>query len=267
MATDGPIFHFYTLLTKDDQYARMRSSLAEMGFDETNSVFTVLDNREGNAHEPYSAIGKAVREAETPYIVFCHQDLVFQKGPEELLHALRDLDERDPAWAVAGNAGGTSGCETVFCVDDHSGHLDKGPRPSRVLTLDENFLIVRRDSGIACSPEISGFHLYGTDLCLNAYRQGRSAYVIEYRLTHLSSTLDYGGLLRQAREFVKVWHPRIGGAVILTSAMVMVLTPFPPLTAALTRGAVSSRLWHRSDLLRRIDRLLGPWRPKWLPRL
>lgn len=266
MATEGPSFHFFTLLTKDDQYSRMRESLAQVGFDETNSVFTVLDNRSGNAHEPYSAIGQAVREAQAPYVVFCHQDLVFGLGPAVLREALRDLDERDPTWAVAGNAGGTPNDETVFCVDDHSGRLDKGPRPSRVLTLDENLLIVRRDSGLACSTELSGFHLYGADLCLNAYRQGRSAYVIEYRLTHLSSTLDYGGLLQKAREFVKVWHPRIGGAVILTSAMVMVLTPFPPLTATLTRGVVSSRLWHRAALLRRIDVLLRPWRPKWLPK-
>ena len=154
----------------------------------------------------------------------------------------------------------------MFCVDDHSGSLDKGARPSRVLTLDENLLVIRRDAELACTPELSGFHLYGTDLCLNAYARGRSAYVVEYRLTHLSSTLDYGGLLRQAREFVRVWHPRIGGAVVLTSAMAMVLTPFPPLTAALTRGVVSSHLWHRSGLLRLIDRLLRPWRPKWLPK-
>lgn len=265
MTLATPTFHFFTLVTRSEQYDAMRASLAQVGFDETNALFTVLDNREGNAHEPYSAITRAVAEAQAPYVVFCHQDLLFQKGPDDLRAALAAVDAIDPTWAVAGNAGGTPEGDLIFCIDDHSGSHDQGVRPGKVLTLDENFLVIRRDAGVGCSPELSGFHLYGTDLCLNAYAEGHSAYVVEYRLKHASSSLDYGGMFRIAKGFERVWRRRVGGAVLQTAAMVVVLTRNPVLYAVLVYGRIARKLWGKADAIRRLNQLMRSKRPAWLP--
>ena len=244
----------------------MRASLANVGFDDANSLFTLLDNRQGNAHEPYSAINRAIDEAQAPYVVFCHQDLVFRHGPERLLRALAAIEAVDPRWAVAGNAGRTPQQDFVFCVDDHSGSHDVGDRPGRVLTLDENFLVIRKDSGVGCSPELSGFHLYGTDLCLNAYRAGRSAYVLDYRLRHDGTTLDHAALYRLAVPFARLWRRSVGGAVLSTPSAVIVLSRVPGLYEYLVKTGLARRLLYNRDWLRRLDRLLAPWRPAWLPK-
>jgi hypothetical protein len=61
----------------------------------------------------------------------------------------------------------------------------------KVNTLDECFLIIRRESGVTVSQELTGFHFYGTDLCLNAEKLGCSSYVIDFPIMHSSEgTID-----------------------------------------------------------------------------
>ncbi len=265
--TKNVSFHFFTLLTNDSQYNGMKESLHAVGFDESNSVFTTFDNRKANIYEPYSAIGQAVREAQAPYVIFCHQDLLFHQGPDELRSALEELSALDPTWAVAGNAGRAPNHEPIFFIQDHTGVQDFGTRPGKVLTLDENFLVIRRDSGLSCSTGLSGFHLYATDLCLNAYLKGLTAYVIEFRLTHLGSSLDYNGLYVQAIKFVNFWRFRVGGAVLQTPSAMLVLSPVPFLYEALVRRGKMREWQGNAHVSRKIDRLIGMLRVKWLPRL
>ena len=53
------------------------------------------------------------------------------------------------------------------------------------MSLDENFIILRKDSAVRFSDDLSGFHLYGTDIVFQAHLQGRSAYVVDFHLEHL----------------------------------------------------------------------------------
>ena len=263
--SDGPRFHFFTLLTKDDQYAEMRASLATAGFDDSNAIFTVLDNRQTNAHEPYSAITEAVRTARAPYIVFCHQDLVFYQGPDALLGAIAEVQARDPDWAVLGNAGFTPGLDASVFLDDHAGAHRVGVVPARVLSLDENFLLIRRDASVGCSPELSGFHLYGTDLCLNAYALGFSAWTLDYSLMHKGSSLDGTALHRLAPAFRRAWRGRLRGGVVVTPCVVMIFSRVPLLFEAANRPAAHARIMKRFRLVRTLDYLLRHGRPDWLP--
>jgi hypothetical protein len=56
----------------------------------------------------------------------------------------------------------------------------------KVQSLDENFILVRKDANLGASSDLDGFHLYGFDLCFMAAMRGYSAYVVDFRLQHLS---------------------------------------------------------------------------------
>jgi hypothetical protein len=107
-------------------------------------------------------------------------------GAPELIAALAGLDRLDPEWVVAGNAGGTSDLRLVRGLYDPHGGSTDDRLPVRVVSLDENFLVFNRSRPPRCSPGLSGFHLYGTDVSLNASKERGAAYVIDMPLTHLS---------------------------------------------------------------------------------
>lgn len=261
----NPSFHFFTLVTNTDQYEAMRASLAKSGFDETNALFTIFDNRERNEFEPFSAVSRAVKEARAPFVVFCHQDLMFDQGPAELRAAIAEVEAIDPKWAILGNAGQMTSFMIVSNFDSPHGPSVRGDLPARVLTFDENFLVIKRDSGLDCSPEISGFHLYATDLCWRAYERGFTAYVLNFKVLHVGGTLGYPGLHEMAWRFHRVWRRKIRGAVLFTPCMLFIFSRVPFLFAATNREGMHTRLMGRLRLARTLDFLLRYGRPAWLP--
>jgi hypothetical protein len=58
--------------------------------------------------------------------------------------------------------------------------------PVKTMTLDENFLVVKNAANLSLSNDLSGFHLYGTDICLIADILGYNSYVIQFKLLHES---------------------------------------------------------------------------------
>jgi hypothetical protein len=107
-----------------------------------------------------------------------------------------ELNEIDPRWAVLGNAG----MDDDGCACAHISHpsdqnpagnlpverLFAGNLPSRCQSLDENFLVVKRASGLRFSVDLTGFHFYGTDICQIAKTLGYSAWVVNFHLLHKS---------------------------------------------------------------------------------
>ena len=133
------------------------------------------------------------------FVILCHQDVrLLGEGRVALDARLADLDARDPTWAVAGNAGGIRpGALALRISDPHGADQRRGLLPCRVASLDENFLIVRREARIGFSRDLSGFHFYGADVCLAADVMGHSCYVVDFHLQHLSPG-------RKGAEFTQV---------------------------------------------------------------
>ncbi len=182
------IFHICTIANDLSQYDSMKQSFLEAGFDQERCRYSLFDNSENNYYEPYKTLYNVQHSTEEPYLIFCHQDIRLDRGHgiDHLLHVIEQLNEKHPQWAVAGNAGVSDDFYLAVNIVDPNGVQNSGLFPFQVQSLDENFLLYRTGTNIYCSSDIEGFHLYGTDLCLQAIQNGRTCYVVNFCLTHLS---------------------------------------------------------------------------------
>jgi hypothetical protein len=135
-----------------------------------------------------AAYAKVMRDAYAEFLIFAHQDVYLPRGWfDKLEREIDRLSESDPEWAVAGLA-------AVRADGSWCGHLwDSGlgfhcgrpfSEPVPVASLDELLLIIRRGAKVSFDPELPRFHLYGTDIVLTAYSQGKSAYVMDVPAIH-----------------------------------------------------------------------------------
>ena len=181
-------FSICTLVTDHSEYAAMVGSFRAGGFDGSDCEYLYLDNSLENAFDAFAGGNIFLREASGDFIILCHQDLLLLDDDRTTLETrLAELDTVDSDWALCGNAGGTKRGELALRITDpHGIDQTRGALPARALTLDENFIVVRRDANLALSHDLSGFHLYGADLCIIADVLGRSAWVIDFHLRHKS---------------------------------------------------------------------------------
>lgn len=180
----------FTFVNDDHQYAEMVRAFKQVGF----GPFVQLSDQDD---DPYTAINRIGRDA---YAVLCHQDVRPNNcRAAELFRRLEELDRIDPSWTVAGNAGVTRDFKVVRRLVDAFGGSTPNDWPIKVVSLDENFLVL---NGARCSPELSGFHMYGTDVCMYG-----PAYVIDFPLEHLGDKRFPSGDYRQVRDrFVERWQ-------------------------------------------------------------
>lgn len=211
-AAAAPEFSICTLVTDHDQWRAMQASFAAHGFGDAE--FLQLDNSRSNRWCGYAGLAAMIREARGRFVICCHQDVrLIGDGAVVLRERLAALEAHDPSWAIAGNAGASpEGQLLIRITDPHGADQRRGPFPGLVHSLDENFLLLKGGTGIVPSPDLSGFHLYGTDLCLAARQAGRSAWVIDFHLHHLSPGRVDRGFLDCQEAFEKAWGRRVGRA-------------------------------------------------------
>ena len=179
------LFTIATIVNDGAQYEEMRRSFDAAGF-AGDCEYLALDNREGNRFEAYGGIRTLLTRARGNYVIVCHQDIrLITDGRVQLLERLGELERLDPFWALAGNAGGTKQGLARRISDPHGENQRVGALPAVAQSLDENFILLKRAAMIAPSADLAGFHLYGTDLCLQARMRGHSASVIDFHLRHL----------------------------------------------------------------------------------
>ncbi|WP_411273211.1 hypothetical protein [Daejeonella sp.] len=177
-----------TLVTDQAQYEGMMQSFIQAGFNTTLCEFLVADNTKGNKFEAYRAINRFLQEAQGRYIIVCHQDILINYDQEYVLkERIAELDCIDPKWGIAGNAGAMDLYQMAMVITQNKKLIRKGKFPSKVISLDENFLLIKAEANLAVSGDISGFHLYGTDICLIADCMGWNSYVIDFNISHDSS--------------------------------------------------------------------------------
>jgi len=146
----------------------------------------------------YASAGLAynggIKTSASPVMVFAHQDIFFPQGWFEFLsQTIREIAIKDPNWGVLGVYGtGTSG-QAIGHI--YSTGLEKVlghplEEPQEASSLDEVVLVVRRSAGLQFDEALPGFHLYGTDICLQARNQGLKCYVVSDFCIHNSNGLS-----------------------------------------------------------------------------
>lgn len=230
----APRYAIATLVTDPAQYAAMRTSFSQHGFDGDCTEYLYIDNTGPNQTDAFRGLNALLDAARAPYVILCHQDVRLLTDDRAALDArLEALSQRDPAWAVAGNAGGFApGRLALRITDPHGADQNSGSFPARVMSLDENFIVVRRASRVGLSHDLAGFHFYGADICLHARMMGCSAYVIDFHLKHLSPGRKDESFAIAERAFVAKWSRALEAGWMQTTCSLTYLTGDPIRRAA-----------------------------------
>lgn len=225
-ATPAFEFTICTLVTRKGEYAEMLDSFVSSGFTSDNCEFLYADNTQGNQFDAYKAFNLFLRQAKGKYIIVCHQDVLINIDHINNLRShLNQLDQLDPSWAICGNAGGVAPNHVVYHINYPShGLTSKGNFPIKVRSLDENFLVIKNEALLKVSTVLKGFHLYATDLCLQAALNGYTAYAIAFTLTHKSRGNKDHSFDQVQRELVTRYRTFFSTRWIQTNSTVFLLT-------------------------------------------
>jgi hypothetical protein len=128
-----------------------------------------------------SAYNSGLAEAQNEIVAFAHQDIFFPRHwTEQIQRAVTRLETQDPNWGVLGLVGVSRDTQDVrgYCYSTGLQRFVGKPFENvvEVRSLDEIVLIVRRSSGLTFDSNLPDFHLYGTDICLEAEKRGLKCY-------------------------------------------------------------------------------------------
>ena len=141
------------------------------------------------------AFAQGAQRARHPWRVFVHQDVYFPAGAGLLLaEQLGEMTANGRAAAPVGFAGLEAGMDLrtglryAGQVIDRTQHFDHAPSVSGV-SIDEFAVVLHTSTPVALDPTL-GWHLWGTDLCLQALAIGGApcAQIVRVPLFHNSTT-------------------------------------------------------------------------------
>lgn len=198
-----PGYSIVTLVNDEGQYGAMLASFRAGGFLEPDVEYLAARA----APSASAGLNALMNAARGHFVILCHQDVrLLSDGRTALDSRLEALATLDPTWALAGNAGGTTpGRLAMRITDPHGSNRRIGDLPERVASLDENFIVARAEAGLRFSRNLSGFHLYGADICLVADILGWSAWVIDFHIEHLSPGRKDGSFAEAELRFREKW--------------------------------------------------------------
>jgi SAM-dependent methyltransferase len=167
-----------------------------------------------------AAFNWGVSQSSSPWLIFCHQDVYFPKGSGHAIAAiLSEIPQSEAARTILGFAGLT--------VKQNSGQLDlvkaglvvdrvnlfDHPESRSAVSIDEFAVVLNRNCNYKVDPTL-GWHLWATDLCLQAIfdRQQRThARLLRVPLFH--NSLCDGSLppaFHASAEILAGKYPQLG---------------------------------------------------------
>jgi hypothetical protein len=143
-----------------------------------------------NAASATVAIRSVIERADSPVVIMAHQDVYLPAGfIARLRAALERVERLAPNWAVLGIIGVDAAGRIRGRTWSTGLKREVGTReaePVAVVSLDEVLLVLRKDAIGCVDTDLTGFHLYGTDLVRSAMRAGRPSFVVDLPVVHNS---------------------------------------------------------------------------------
>lgn len=209
------LFHVFVCARTSDTEILRRDLLRSPAIADNEVPVSVLWNQESAS----SAFADAVKNATAEFLIFTHCDVYFPKRWFERLEwEVNRLARIDSNWAIAGFSAITSSGELVGRIWDSSLEpITKGvfgkplTVPIPIVSTDEMAFVVRREANITFDPLLPNFHLYATDIILNAERCGKRSYGLDMPLIHNAKAQlrvgpDYVG---SYKYMVQKWSKRL----------------------------------------------------------
>ncbi|WP_186755425.1 glycosyltransferase [Echinicola salinicaeni] len=194
-----------TLVTDHTEYNEMKASCLKAGFGEDVCEYLIIDNSNGNSIDAYKGLNLFLQKAQGKYIIICHQDIYFHDDRREILEQkIAELDLQDPMWGVIGNAGRVNMKYFARNLKQGTEGIDftEKDSPIQVMSVDENFMLVKNEANLSLSADLQGFHMYGPDLCLIAHILGYHVYVIDFNLIHKSDGNLNNTFMKAKNDFI-----------------------------------------------------------------
>nr|WP_199158647.1 hypothetical protein [Pedobacter sp. ASV2] len=197
-----------TLVTRKTEYDEMLNSFLKKGFDEKSCEYLFIDNSSTCKFEAYKGLNQFLQQAKGKYIILCHQDIIIHDHDRKhLSERILEIEQSDPNWAILANAGGINLKWIATNITQRSGRIIKEPiLPLKTKTVDENFMVVKNSANLALSNNLSGFHMYGPDLCLIADVLGFNSYVIHFNIIHKSNGNADESFYKSKKAFIKKYN-------------------------------------------------------------
>ncbi len=135
------------------------------------------------------AYNEGLRIASNDIVVFLHQDVYLPfDWDTRLIKIIKNIEFAGISWGVLGCYGVDKKGKKIGHVYSNGlkRELGRKQKPKEVISLDELLLIIRKSNGIIFDPKFPYFHLYGTDICLQAKTMGLESYAISNFCIHNS---------------------------------------------------------------------------------
>jgi len=225
-------YSIFTISNNINIYNKMKESFINAGFDDRNSNYFLLDNTIKNLYEPYNSINRAIRDSPLEnIIIFCHHDILLDQndGEIKLRKIINEMNQIEPNWLVLGNAGVNYSYKTIAKINDkYDTGKYSGILPNKVFSLDENILIINNNfKNDVCSTNLNGFHFYGTDICLNALKNNKNCFVIDFYLSHNGDGKMGSDFYEIKRNFIENWRHNFNFKILQTTThSILILTKY-----------------------------------------
>lgn len=141
------------------------------------------------------------------WILFCHQDVYFPAGSGHKLHSiLMQIPLRQARATILGFVGLDYAAHLVGLVNDR-GRLLSGPECAAAISVDEFAVVLHRQCKYNLDPAL-GWHLWATDLCLQALDMGEGPRVVCVPVSHNSATRSLPPAFAESAQALLKKHPQ-----------------------------------------------------------
>jgi SAM-dependent methyltransferase len=172
-----------------------------------------------------AAFRDGLSRARGEWVLYCHQDVYLPRGSgrmlESLIEELEQDDNPDPVVGFAGLSIDAQGKPRLagLCID----RLDRFDHPASqaAVSLDECAVLLKRRTQHQIDPAL-GWHLWATDLCLQAFfKDRRSARIVRIPIFHNSfNDHVHGEPFHESLRRLKAKYPQYGRIATIAAGVV-----------------------------------------------